>query len=298
MENGLNIKQNLVSIKQSLSISFSQVIYVGQYRYGQKYDQWIAMYREHSQTEYQIVQISHPYKSVEEESIMKKEKSMESGMSYLQITELILLENIMDYMKMDRNKESGISSLKIKECKIFQPICKSGGGDYNNDGVKTGKWIELMDNFYRQCYVSKYFSQSQVIYVGMYQGGRKIGQWQTLYRWNQANQFTEIGGGLYDKNGQKKGNWIDIHEQFWNWMQVKFRGGYYKGLKVGIWDTIYDEKAIGGGLYNQDEIKTGKWIELAENYNKYLFALVRQEFVQQLLQVNISQEQNQEDGIF
>ncbi|CAD8215092.1 unnamed protein product [Paramecium octaurelia] len=105
-------------------------------------------------------------------------------------------------------------------------------------------------------------------YQILYQDGGKIWQWQTMYRWNQTNQFTEIGGGLYDKKRKNKGYWIDIYEQFWNWMQVKFIGGYYKGLKVGKWDTIYDEKVIGGGLYNQDKIKIGKWIELAENYNK------------------------------
>ncbi|CAD8215312.1 unnamed protein product [Paramecium octaurelia] len=220
---------------------FSQVIYVGEYRQGKKHDQWNAMYRENLQSEYKIVG-GGQYNKNGKKYGMWDELPSNYGANFI-------------------GKYNGLYEDGKKQGKwdILFENQVIGGGDYNNDGIKTGKWIELMDNFY---------NQSQVIYVGMYQDGGKIGQWQTLYRWNQTNQFTEIGGGLYDKKSKKKGNWIDIHEQFWNWMQVKFIGGYYKGLKVGKWDTIYDEKVIGGGLYNQDEIKIGKWIELAENYNK------------------------------
>lgn len=43
------------------------------------------------------------------------------------------------------NKDNGLQNLIIKKCKFYQNF--SGGGFYDEKGIKTGKWIDINNKF-------------------------------------------------------------------------------------------------------------------------------------------------------
>ncbi|CAD8118323.1 unnamed protein product [Paramecium sonneborni] len=151
-----------------------------------------------------------------------------------------------------------------------------GGGSYDYEkkdddviySVKVGCWVELSDNFCKNY---------QVIFKGGYKNGKKVGRWDTRYRWRN------IGGGSYginqfiEGNQQKTGQWIELGDNFNNDCQTIYKGEYKNGKKVGKWDILYRNHPfnsflqIGGGSYHQDVrfcfgIKQGKWIELINGF--------------------------------
>ncbi|CAD8087580.1 unnamed protein product [Paramecium primaurelia] len=141
---------------------------------------------------------------------------------------------------------------------------KIGGGSYNSQGQKDGKWIELKDRFY---------NESQVTYSGVYKNGKKVSIWETKY------EHKQIGGGSYDygDEGIKVGRWIELSDGFYKYSQVTYNGEYKSGKKVGRWDIKCEGKLMqpydmlkfsGGGSYNNggDEFKIGRWIELSDGF--------------------------------
>ncbi|CAD8213449.1 unnamed protein product [Paramecium pentaurelia] len=151
---------------------------------------------------------------------------------------------------------------KSKQWNIFYRDQVIAGGYYNEDHNKDGNWIDLYENF------SNY---SLIKYAGRYQNGRKILIWQTYYKQKimQESKQQNIcfrGGGFYNDNGQKNGQWIDLHENYYKYCQIKYEGMYQKGKKQGKWNTTFKNQIIGGGIYLYGK-KNGLWIDLDENYN-------------------------------
>ncbi|CAD8182413.1 unnamed protein product [Paramecium octaurelia] len=132
-----------------------------------------------------------------------------------------------------------------------------GGGLYDEagQGVKIGQWIDICDEFY---------SWSKISYNGEYNNGQKVGRWNIMYE----NQ--QIGGGLYDEasKGSKIGQWIDICDEFYSWSKISYNGEYNNGQKFGRWNIMYENKQIGGGLYDEacQGIKIGKWVEISDGF--------------------------------
>ncbi|CAD8185203.1 unnamed protein product [Paramecium octaurelia] len=156
-----------------------------------------------------------------------------------------------------------------KRMQMFKVQKFSGGGSYDERGIKVGKWIELSDGFYEY---------SQVTYIGEYHNGKKVGRW-CIYQWDfYTNNNQQIGGGSYDQecDGIKNGKWIELSDGFCRDSQVTYIGLYKFGKKVGKWDIWYAERErnqiknelIGGGSYNErgQEIKIGYWIEQSDGY--------------------------------
>ncbi|CAD8156417.1 unnamed protein product [Paramecium pentaurelia] len=140
-----------------------------------------------------------------------------------------------------------------------------GGGFYDEEGDKNGKWIDIND----------FFSEnSQVIITGEYKNGKKIGRWDILYRDNVYQQFKQIGGGSYDEacDGIKIGIWNEISDWFWANSQVIITGEYKNGKKIGRWDIFYrmnvyqQFKQIGGGSYDEAGNKNEKWIDISDGF--------------------------------
>ncbi|CAD8166300.1 unnamed protein product [Paramecium pentaurelia] len=138
-----------------------------------------------------------------------------------------------------------------------------GGGEYNQQGERNGKWIELGDGFWRDL---------QVIYIGEYKNGKKIGKWDILMQILQKN-LNISGGGLYhERSFNKIGKWIELSDGFNYESQVTYNGEYNTGKKVGRWDILFSRhdwkqhfEKIGGGSYDEGgQIKIGKWIELGD----------------------------------
>ncbi|CAD8101837.1 unnamed protein product [Paramecium primaurelia] len=147
---------------------------------------------------------------------------------------------------------------------IWKYTCNNnmiGGGQYNLQGVKVGKWIEL-DDYFKE--------NSQVIYNGEFKNGKKIGIWETVY------QGKQIGGGLYfESKGEqvKTGKWCELSNGFMDTSQVTYIGVYKDGKKLGRWDVWWlqdkQQQVIGGGLYDDiDSIKIGQWIEVSDMFKK------------------------------
>ncbi|CAD8130675.1 unnamed protein product [Paramecium sonneborni] len=85
-------------------------------------------------------------------------------------------------------------------------------------------------------------------------------------------QFILIsGGGFYNYFGNKQGQWIDLHKNFYDGRQVIYLGEYYDGLKQGQWNISFKSFFDNGGeKYNRDGYKNGKWMEEGENFLKQI----------------------------
>ncbi|CAD8119982.1 unnamed protein product [Paramecium primaurelia] len=188
---------------------------------------------------------------------------------------------------------------------IIKNIFYSGGGEYDerDEGIKTGKWIEMSEGFYES---------QQVMFIGDYKNGNKVDKWDIYF--NNKGQNEKIGGGQYDEGGEgtKIGRWIEISDDFDDSSQVTYNGEYKKGRKIGRWDIHFkitgrNEQIRGqqnnegsdrtkiarkiisdknskkaekqdipdikvgneqiGGSYDErgEELKIGKWVELSDS---------------------------------
>ncbi|CAD8177628.1 unnamed protein product [Paramecium pentaurelia] len=135
---------------------------------------------------------------------------------------------------------------------------KIAGGLYNNEGdVKVGKWIDLDDSVSQQL---------QIIYVGDYENGKKIGSW-IIYFNTTEKKFTidnYIGGGKYEQ-GVKNGLWSEQSSKFSQFSKLRQLGWYKNGKKYGKW-TTQDENEIGEEQYDGNGNKIGKWIEIQDYF--------------------------------
>lgn len=96
---------------------------------------------------------------------------MEVGLNYLigfmSINKSLFMVNI----KTVKELVDGISRWLEKLCNIilFNNLKYfRGGGTYNDNGEKIGKWIDLSD---------EYEFSSEITYKGQYKEGKKIGKW-------------------------------------------------------------------------------------------------------------------------
>ncbi|CAD8118551.1 unnamed protein product [Paramecium sonneborni] len=145
---------------------------------------------------------------------------------------------------------------KVGTWKFIYRNKQIGGGDYNLQSMKQGKWIEIAENFSSFC---------QVTYNGEYNlKSMKVGKWDIVVKGKQ------IGGGQYNQEERqiKIGKWKELDMGFSKDKQVIFDGEYnMKGIKVGQWNILAWGKQIGGGSYDQNEKKIGRWVELDERFD-------------------------------
>ncbi|CAD8108321.1 unnamed protein product [Paramecium sonneborni] len=147
--------------------------------------------------------------------------------------------------------------------KIFENQNKEtqiiGGGIYdNNTGFKNGIWIDLHSSYDMDC---------KTILIGEYKNGIKQGFWKIKQKIGlQQQKFCQIGGGNYNKKGQKIKKWIDLHEDFDSLCIVTYQGEYINGNKIGIWNVIHNKRIRAYGIYELIGQKFGKWIQLYDNY--------------------------------
>ncbi|CAD8154806.1 unnamed protein product [Paramecium octaurelia] len=152
--------------------------------------------------------------------------------------------------------ESSLQGEYLNGIKIGKWIIKwegkqLGGGQYDENNLKNGKWIELSQAFYED---------SQVTHAGLYQNGKKVGRWNIYYN------NKKIGGGSFDECCLKHGKWIDLIDNFHCDKEVTVQGEYLNGRKIGNWVYILNHKQIGGGLYDHQSQKQGKWVELSTHF--------------------------------
>ncbi|CAK63130.1 unnamed protein product (macronuclear) [Paramecium tetraurelia] len=168
-----------------------------------------------------------------------------------------ILNNIEQIKNLQFIGGYGADGQKINLWHYFWKGEKIGGGVYSEIGQKQGMWQDICEN---------YWDKKNVVEEGQYEDGKRIGAWNFIY--NNQN----IGGGQYDNEGYgtKKGNWIELADQFMNQSQVFTSGRYHNNKKIDRWDIIFRGQSIGGGSYEYqlegDSIKIGKWIELNDRF--------------------------------
>ncbi|CAD8203067.1 unnamed protein product [Paramecium pentaurelia] len=147
-----------------------------------------------------------------------------------------------------------------------------GGGSYDADGLKNGKWTEVQ-YILSGCILIKE--------TGEYQNGIKIGQWVVNWVEILTKNNKIIGGGNYDNNGIKQGLWQDLIEDFSEQNQLIYKGTYQDGVRIGEWIILstkdipnftsanqYSIKVRGGGKYDQKGLKDGLWNEPCQSYRQ------------------------------
>ncbi|CAD8152373.1 unnamed protein product [Paramecium pentaurelia] len=179
-----------------------------------------------------------------------------------------IIHNLEQIRYLQFKGQFGINGYKIKQWNYFWKEQQIGGGKFNFQGQKEGKWIDLCQDYCEYFIITiSYQSQKNVIEIGSYQLDKRIGCWNYFWKNNK------IGGGLYDEIGNefKTGLWIELSNGFRNNSQVTYNGEYNNGQKVGSWDIFYNyegkNKKIGGGSYDQiNQMKIGRWIELSDEF--------------------------------
>ncbi|CAD8089900.1 unnamed protein product [Paramecium sonneborni] len=172
------------------------------------------------------------------------------------------IELFKNYWERSPIKLQGVykNEKKIGRWKIILKNDIFEGGNFDENGLKKGKWIELDDLFYNKC----------IKYFGIYDKGKKLGLWNT------KSQEKIIGGGVYNLNGQKNGFWVELHENYFNQCLVNFSGNYFNGKPQGVWKINYrlntsnHDQIIGGGIFQDNGLKEGLWTELDENFSQQL----------------------------
>ncbi|CAD8144045.1 unnamed protein product [Paramecium octaurelia] len=174
-----------------------------------------------------------------------------------------------NYSKLAQKIEKGQYSenIKIGKWNYFYNNKQIGGGLYDQEGVKIGKWIDTNERFQEY---------SQVTYAGEYKFGKKVGMWYIWKRQHGNSQENRIiGCGLYVE-GIKTGFWIEISDGYSSRSEITYTGNYKNGQKVGRWDiwfnnndSIQGNTKIGGGFYDErgGELKMGQWVDVSDGFS-------------------------------
>ncbi|CAD8096156.1 unnamed protein product [Paramecium sonneborni] len=93
------------------------------------------------------------------------------------------------------------------------------------------------------------------------QNKKKEGKWIAFWK---KKLLQNVGG--YYKAGLKVGLWKDLFLNYQGWAQIFEFGEYSLGYRIGKWNYIKKDKTIGGGNYNNNGGKQGKWIELDKGF--------------------------------
>ncbi|CAD8116417.1 unnamed protein product [Paramecium sonneborni] len=183
-------------------------------------------------------------------------------------------EIIKNYSEQAQIYEVGeyFNNLRIGKWTFVDENKQIGCGRYNEYGQKIGKWINLDE---------RYSKINQVLHVGEYKNGKKVGRWDIFFRKDIDQSFLQIGGGLYHYNNQessiKVGNWIELSESYYCYSQITYNGLYKNNIKISQWDTYNSQKKIGGGSYTEQaegsSFKVGNWIEIDECYKNKLLVI-------------------------
>ncbi|CAD8135837.1 unnamed protein product [Paramecium octaurelia] len=232
-----------------------------------------------------------------EDAIVMKEESREYGRKFLSI----ITSCIKDINSQVQVYEFGLFNGDLRQgvWKIIHNDQAIGEGSYDLKGNKIGQWQELHQYWEKD--------SREIIFKGEYKNGQKFGRWDTvdvglkqnkvigkwveLYDlWDQSVTYhgeykngerfsswtikdredQKIGGGSYTEKGIKNGEWIEICAEWRSVCQINFKGVYKNGKKIGFWDTLqYGDQKIGGGKYNDNGLKDGKWIELHDEWQHW-----------------------------
>ncbi|CAD8105187.1 unnamed protein product [Paramecium sonneborni] len=160
-------------------------------------------------------------------------------------------------------EEKGIQRFydNLQKTKFIVEYTSMGQIKYIKDGICLK--IENVTDSKRKKDIIRNLEQIQHLkFEGQYRNGLRFGKWN--YIWKGLNLTM---GGYYDNQGQKKGMWMELFENYWEKSQITFQGIYKNGQRFDKWDYKYLNETVGGGVYDEFGIKNGCWIELYEKFN-------------------------------
>ncbi|CAD8130052.1 unnamed protein product [Paramecium sonneborni] len=160
----------------------------------------------------------------------------------------------------DNDKRKDIWNIIFQEKQI-------GGGEYNQQGQRQGKWIEISENF---------FEYAQITYIGEYNiKGMKVCRWDIFfcapYGKQEYKQIIVVVDHMLRMKVRQRLESEECWDGFKDDKQVTYNGEYnFKGMKIGRWDINYCKYTDGGGSYGEgdDQIKIGRWVELDEEFER------------------------------
>ncbi|CAD8121063.1 unnamed protein product [Paramecium sonneborni] len=313
MENGLNQVINSMSIYvTNINISYGQVILIGEYKKGQKIGRWNFNYNNNqigggnydeqgykngkwidiNDNYYGWGQITYQgvyknglkiglweinFRDSSESPFVKigggqyDQLGIKNGI-WIDISESFDCDNQVSYVgEYKFGKKQGEWEIYYQKKYGNRSKDKIGGGFYNELGLKEGKWMDLNNKFY---------CLNQIIYNGEYKKGKKVGNWDINYRMYGRENFDKIHSGLYNNQNLKHDYWIEESDIFNDDNQVKYKGQYLNGRKIGRWDIINNNELIGGGNFDHSNLKTGKWIELSDDFRYKEQTIFEGEYIQ------------------
>ncbi|CAK87293.1 unnamed protein product, partial (macronuclear) [Paramecium tetraurelia] len=153
----------------------SQVTNNGEYKDGLKFGRWDIWYKNRDTKLYQLIGGGFYQDDVNQIKLGIWIELNDGFWDYSQVTQ---------HGKYQNGKKVGRWVFKFEGSQI-------GGGLYNEegDGIKVGQWIELSDGF--QMF-------QQVVYIGEYRNGKKVGSWLEIRReWDQI-EFVKKAEVKYD----------------------------------------------------------------------------------------------------
>ncbi|CAD8209887.1 unnamed protein product [Paramecium octaurelia] len=178
-----------------------------------------------------------------------------------------LVEQLQTYLINEKTEES-IVQLEGLEYVNNQLVKKSFNLITQNNGdklyLKDGEILRIEKRILGQKseqFLKKLEQIKHLEFKGQYGiNGYKINQWNYFWKGQQ------VGGGKYDLRGQKKGKWIDLCDDYRDLKNVVEEGDYQQDQRFGEWKIIWNNQQIGGGKYNDQSMKNGKWKELSEGF--------------------------------
>ncbi|CAD8097988.1 unnamed protein product [Paramecium primaurelia] len=202
-------------------------------------------------------------KSLEEDIMINKDIILVNGLRYMKnlIGKLLNIFIIHCYITFHGCYQNGYRYGNWKY--FYYMTTLMGCGHFDENGIKQGKWIELFKNFWG-FFNRVQYSSCQITEEGEYKNGKRIGFW------NIIDQNKIISGGIYNEKGIKNGIWTELHDNFSCFCEISYQGQYKQGIKVGQWKTIYDERHIGGGSYDEKGMRNGIWTDMDENFDRNL----------------------------
>ncbi|CAD8130383.1 unnamed protein product [Paramecium sonneborni] len=220
-------------------------------------------------------------KQLVEDFIISKNKNMENGLIYIQISISFILSNIQSWNQISFQ---GDYKNNIKQGQ-WNTIFKGeiiGGGYYDQNGLQNGEWIDI-NEFFCDNY-------NNITYVGVYENGVKKGKWHTI----QNGKI--IGGGNFDDYGMKNGKWIEVNKNYNKGNLMIEVGTYINGIRLYQWNYVYQGIEIGGGCYNEEGLKNGEWIVLHNNFNQLNLLILLDKLIFNK-KVFIAKEKNKDYGL-
>ncbi|CAD8214535.1 unnamed protein product [Paramecium pentaurelia] len=165
---------------------------------------------------------------------------------------------------------------KSQTLQAYIKLLERGGGLYNVQGQKNGKWIDLDD---------EYELFRQITHSSEYFNGKQKGNWYILYK--EDSHIKEEVHIMNKVQRMEKEQKFQITFKVSNLNQLNFASQHIlvnfrivKKKEGGLYCIkdmhckLFQRQSSDGGYYNQIGLKNNQWIETDDNFLEYQYLLI------------------------